>query len=220
MADPISLTAAGALAAGGAAGGAGAGAGVLAGIGTGATILGGITGAISKVMGGESQGNMYAYQAGVSRINQQIAKQNADYSRYVGEVEAQRVGMKGRFERGQTLVTQSGRGIDVGSGSNAEVRDSMQDMNVHDQATTRSNAMRRAYGHDVEAIKHETQGQMYGMAGSKARTAGYIDAFGSILGTASSVSSKWLDASRLGIGSGRGISLGPSPDFPSAEYEF
>lgn len=221
MADPLSLTAgAAALSTVGAGTAGGIGAGTLAGIGTGATILGGITGAIGKIMGGESSGNMYAYQAGVAGINKQIAKQNADYTRHAGEIDAQRVGMKSRFEQGQTRVVQSGRGLDIGSGSNAEVIDSMDEIGRHDQETVRANAMRKAYGHEVEAVTQEAKGAMARAAGSGARKAGYIESFGSILGTASSVANKWLQASQVGIGSGKGISLGPSPEFPYEPYRF
>lgn len=209
MAEPISLGA----------GAAAIGTSTLGWAGLGATALGGITSAIGKIMGGESQAGMYKYQAGTARINEQIAKQNADYARYTGEVETQRVGMKSRFEVGQATTVQSGRGIDISTGSAAEVRSSMGDLGRHDQATTRANAARRAYGHDVEAAKASAQGRMYVAASSNARSAGYIDAFGSILGTAGSVASRWLDAGRMGIGSGRGISLAPSPDFPS-EMDF
>jgi len=77
MADPISLSA---LAIGGMA----------------ASAAGGVVSALGQVMGGQSQGNMYTYQAGVAQMNTQIAKQNADYARVAGEVSAQESGMKTR----------------------------------------------------------------------------------------------------------------------------
>lgn len=212
MADPISWTAIGATALG--AGEGAAATGTLASIGTGASILGGITSAVGKIFGGESQSSMYKYQAGVARINQQINLQNADYSRHVGEVEAQRLGMKTRQEIGTTKVVQSGRGLDVNSGSAADVRGSQQALGQHDEDTVRANAMRKAYGYDVEASKNAAQAGMYDKASSNAKTAGYIEAGASLLSTAASVSDKWLKASQVGVYGGQGISLAPSPDFP------
>ena len=196
MADPVTLTA----------------------ISVGATVLGGATQGIGSIMGGESKSSMYKYQAGVARVNQEISKQNADYSRTMGEREAQSVGMKSRFQRGQIITAQSGRGLAIGSGSNADVVESQGALGRHDQATVRASAAKRAYGYEVEAFKQGTQASMYDRAAEDAETAGYIGAFSSLLGTASSVAGKWLDASRLGIGSGRGISFEGS-GLPLAEWE-
>ena len=173
-----------------------------------ATAAGGAVAAGSKVMAGQSQAGAYQYQAGVAQVNQKIAKENADYARYTGEFEAQRSGMKTRFERAQTLTTQSGRGIDISSGSAAEVRDSITDLGKQDQGTIRASAARRAYGYDVEAEKQGTAAQMYGKAASRSKTASYIDAFGSLLGTAASVSGKWLQAGQAGVFGGGGNKLG------------
>lgn len=198
MVDPISL---------------GLSAATLSQIGTGATVLGGVTGAVSKLFGGKAQSDMYQYQAGMAEINRQIKVRDAAYTRHAGELDAQRVGMKERFEEGQTKVLQSGRGLDVNTGSPADVRESMGDIGRQDQATIRASAARKAYGFDVEAEKYAAQGSMMRTAAKKAKTSAGIEAMGSLLGAATGVASKWLDASRVGIGEGRGISL-TSPDFP------
>lgn len=194
MADPASLTS----------------------LGTGASVGGGLLGGLGKIMGGQSQGSMYAYQSGMARINADIAKQNASYARYTGEVEAQRQGMKTRNEVGTAKVVQSGRGFDVNSGTAGDVRESIGDIGRQDQATIRANSARRAYAFDVEGIKQTTQSRVLGHAAESSRTAGLIEGFGSLLSTVGSVSSRWLQASTAGVGSGQGISLGPSPDFPPA----
>src|SRR5438105_4747319 len=130
----------------------------LATIGIVSTVAGGATGAFGSIMGGESQSSMYKYQAGVAQINKRIAEQNADYSRKVGEVEAQQFGMKTRAEIGEAKATQGAGGLDVGSGSNLAVRESMGDIGRQNLATIRANAARRAYGYEVEGIQQEAQG--------------------------------------------------------------
>lgn len=177
MADPFTLTA----------------------VSMGTTALGGAVSTVGKLMGGASQSSMYKYQQGVARVNQQIAKQNADYARYTGEFEAQRAGMKGRYERASTAVVQSGRGIDIHSGSPLSVRESQGELTRQDERTIRSGAARKAYAYENEAAKQEAAANMYGKASQRSKTASYIDAFGSILGTASSVSSKWLQAKNYGV---------------------
>lgn len=180
MADPISI-------------------GTMATIGMGANAAGGGLGIFSSIFGGEAKSDMYKYQAGVARINEQIAQQNADYARAAGEVEAQRSGMGTRFKIGQERVAQAASGIDAGRGSAVAVRASEQAIGQQDEAMIRANAARRAYGYQVEAVGKEAEARMAETSADAAKTEGYINAFGSLLGTASSVSSKWLQAKQYGV---------------------
>lgn len=172
MADPISMIAIGGMA---------------------ASAAGGIVGAIGSLTSGEANANMYNYQAGIARMNANINKQNADYARAAGEVEAQEKGMHTRYVIGEQKVAQGAGNIDVNRGSAAEVRASQHEVGLEEQGIVRSNAARKAYGYEVEAAQAEAQSNVYGMASRQSRTAGRIGAVTSILGAASSVSSKWLD---------------------------
>lgn len=189
MADPATLTA----------------------ISLGTTALGALTGAAGSAASGEAGAQMYGYQAGVSRMNQQIAKQNADYSRYVGEVEAQQSGMKTKFQVSSIKDVQAASGLDINSGTGIQVREGQHDIGLQDQAIIRSSAARRAYGFEVEGAQAGAQAGVYDMAARKSRQGGYIGALSSILGGASSVAGKWLDAKKTGIGT---VGKGPGPDFP------
>lgn len=181
MVEPISMTAA------------------VAGVGMAATAAGGILGAFGSRAEGQAKSNMYNYQASVAKINEDIAKQNATYAKEVGEREAQKLGMKGRYEVGQAKALQSGRGLDVNTGSNAAVRDSMEMVSAHEQAVARANSAKKAYGYEVEAVSQRAQGTMSRMAAADAERAGELGFYTSLLGTASSVSSKWLQGSRAGV---------------------
>jgi hypothetical protein len=175
----------------------------------GATALGGATSAAGSIMGGQSQAAMYQYQSGVALMNQQIAKQNADYAVYSGEVEAQRQGIKTREEIGQTIAQQGAGNLAVGSGSNARVVESERRVGAQDAALIRSDAAKRAYGYEVEALKYGAESTLDLMAGEKSKTAGYIGAASSLLGAAGSVSSKWLQASSVGLVGGKSGGLLP-----------
>ncbi len=163
----------------------------------------GISGALGSLFQGRAQSKSYAYQAGVADINSKIQKQNADYERNVGEVKAQQVGLKTAADIGTAKTVQGASGLDVNTGSNSQVRDSMREIGQQDARVSRANTARRAYGFEVGAMEAASQGQMYRSASKTSRTAGYIGAASSILGAASSVSSKWLTASSSGIGSSR-----------------
>lgn len=216
MVEPVSISL-GAAALGSVAAGA-EGASALAGIGMGATALGGLTSAIGSIMGGISGSNMYNYQAGIAKINSQIAKQNADYARAVGEQQAETSGMKTRAQIGSTKAIQGAHGFDVNSGSAALVRGSEAEIGQFDQSVIRSNAAKRAYGYEVEALQDTAQGKIYGMAAQGSMTQGILGATGSILGTAGSVAGKWLDASRLGIGSSSVLGTSKPGDLGLGDY--
>lgn len=163
----------------------------LSAIAIGSTIAGGAVGAFGAHEEGAAKSSMYTYQAGVAQINQQIAKQNADYARAVGDVEAQESGMHTRTQVGVTKAAQSVSNLDVNSGSSTDVRKSQIDIGQENQAIIRANAARKAYGFEVEATREKAQAGLYGMASSQARTAGNINMAKSIISTVGSVAGKW-----------------------------
>lgn len=166
--------------------------GTIALIGMAASAAGAVTGAIGSAQSGAASSQMYRYQAGIAKINENVAKQNAAWTRAAGEVTAQRFGMKAAQERGEIRTSQAARGLDISSGSNAAVQDSQAELVEHDLAMIRSNAAHKAFGYDIEATSHEAQGKLFEMAGSQSKTAGNIGVASSLIGGASSVSSKWM----------------------------
>jgi hypothetical protein len=182
--------------------------GTLLAVSLGASVAGGVTTAMGKGFESKAQSNMYQYQAGMAQINKQIDEQNAAYARSGGEVEAQKSGMRSRFQLGGIKVTKAAGNIDVNSGSAREVQDSQEAIGQHDQSIIRSNAARQAYGYDVEAAGHKAQVGMYGMASENALTTGKIGVAGSLISTAGSVANKWYGASSSFGSSGSGS--GPS----------
>lgn len=141
---------------------------------------------------GEAQAQMYQYQAGVADVNAKIARQNADYTRAVGEVNAQRQGQKTRWEEGVATATAAAGNIDVKTGSAMSVRDSMAAIGQQDQAIIRASAAKRAFGYEVEAFQHGAQADLYRMSAQKSRVAGMLGMESSLIGGAGSVADKWL----------------------------
>lgn len=172
----------------------------LSAISIGSSIAGGGMSAFGSMSEGSSKASMYGYQSSMATVNAKIAKQNADYTRTVGEVEAQQSGMKTSHQIAQTKVIQSASNFDVNSGSNAAVRESEHDIGVHDQNIIRNNAARKAYGYDVEAANKDAEAKMYGMAADSSRKSGKLKAISTLIGTAGSVADKWLQGSQIGIG--------------------
>lgn len=168
-------------------------------IGLGASALGAGVSAFGSMQQGAAQQAMYQYQAGVARVNQQIAAQNAEWELKAGEVEAQQEGLKTRFGIGTAKTEQAASGLDVNSGSALATRQSMQEIGTYNETLARANAAKRAYGFTVQGVQEEAQSNIDIMAGQQARTAGNIGAVTSILGGISNVSSKWMQGRNVGL---------------------
>ncbi len=178
MADPVSAVAIGGMA---------------------ASVAGGILGAGGSMYSAEAQAAQATYQAGVARVNARIAQQDADYARAAGEVEAQQVGMRGRAQTGATRVGFGAGNIDTSSGSAARVLKSETELTQFDEATTRANAAKRAWGFETEQAGDVAQAGAYGVAADTSRTTGEIGAVSSLIGGASNVSSKWMQGRSVGL---------------------
>lgn len=160
---------------------------------------GAILGSLGAVESGAAASKMYDYQAGVALVNKQIAEQNANYAVYSGEIEAQQTGMKARAQIGMTKAEQGASGLDVASGSAARVRASEKDIADENIAIIRSDAAKRAYGYQVEAMQQGAQAEIDRVASKQSRIAGTFGAISSLLGGAASVGSDWTKAVQTGI---------------------
>lgn len=173
-------------------------------VGMGATIAGGITQANAATAKGAATQQMNNYQAGVADINAKIARQNADFTLNKGEQEAVQYGLASSQRQGQIKAGQGASGIDINTGTAVDVRASQKMVSDLDMLQIRSNAAKTAYDYNVQAVSNENQANLYRMAGANAVTAASYEATASILGTVSSVSSKWTQGSQMGMFSGGG----------------
>ena len=164
-----------------------------------ATAAGSIMGAIGSVQKGQAESNMYKYQAGVAKVNQQMAEQNAEWEEAAGRVESQQIGLQGRDAMGKIRVAQAASGLDINTGSAAAVQKSQSQVTRENEQISEANTARRAYGYRIGAIQEEAQSNIDLMGAQQAKTAGTIGAFTSILGGASSVGSQYLKAKPLGM---------------------
>lgn len=156
----------------------------------GATAGGAIMGAVGKEAQGQSEAQMYNYQAGVARVNAQIADQDANYTLQAGGVQSQQAGMR---ERATIGATRAGFGAsNVSGGSKNAVVSSEIEVGQQNQGIIAANAAKRAYGFEVGAASDTATAGALDFSASNAKTAGDIGAVSSILGGVSSVSSKWL----------------------------
>lgn len=170
--------------------------------GIGTTLIGGLTSALGNIFSGEAQQKMYDYQAGIAKLNEKIANQNAAYASNVGELQAGQFGYKAAAQLGMIRAGQGSRGLDVNTGSNLQVQKSQELLSGTEMTAIRSNAAKTAYDYKVQGTQFAAQANLDTLAGQNALSAGFIGATSSILGAASSASSEWLQGAKMGLWGG------------------
>lgn len=189
-------------------------------IGIGTSAASGVGGVFSSLFGGAAKAESYKYQSSMAMYNAAIAKQNEKYAFDVGEQQAERQGIAGAAQAGQIKAGQAASGLDINGGSAKEVQSSQHLVSQMDMATIREKAAKTAYDFSVQAVNYENQAKGLNKAASNARTEGVIGAVSSVIGTAGSVSSKWMQGNQLGLwGKGNTTSGGIGPD-PLTEWEY
>lgn len=165
----------------------------------GGTVAGTLLSALGAGQQAGAQAAVFNYQAGIAKMNQRIASQNADYERAVGEVSAQISGMKTRAQVGATTAAQASSGLDVNRGSAVDVRTSETEIGQYNEAVIRANAARKAYGYEVEATQDEAQSKLYQMSAASSKTAGQLGILKSLLSGGTAVADKYLKGRSVGL---------------------
>jgi hypothetical protein len=160
---------------------------VLAGIG----LAGAGVSAFGAYEQAQAQAENAQYQAQVAQNNAAIARANAALTEASGAAKEAAQGMKTASTVGQTKATQAASGIDVNTGSAADVRLAESKLGALDALTIRSNTAREAYGYEVAATSDIAESQLLETEASQAKEAGDISALGTFLTGASSVGLKF-----------------------------
>ena len=188
---------------------------------TAALVVGGIgTGvqAYGAIQQGQAAKKAAAYNAQVAQNNAKIAEQNANYAIQAGTQKAAMESLRGRAALGKIKAAQAASGINVNTGTAADVQEGAREANVLDTATVLQNAQLQAYGYRSQASNFKSQAGLYDMQGDAAANAGNISALGTLLSGASSLGSKWAAMSpSVSDDPLAGISAGNS--LGSATYE-
>lgn len=186
-------------------------------IGIGSSIAGGVLGAQGSLLQGQSMAAMYNYQAAVSKFNQQIANQNAEYTMNAGQAQAAQAGMATRAQIGQTKAAEGAGNIAVGKGSSADVLSSEREIGQINTANILNNAARVAYGYKVGAVEAGAQSNIYSAAAPVSLESGEIGALGSLISGASSVATKWTQGFGAGLGGTSGSPGLGAPPIPPVD---
>lgn len=169
----------------------------------GAGLAGAGISAYGQYQAGEASANDASFRAQVAANNAITAKRNADLEIGSGEITAANKGLQTRAAVGTQKASQGASGVEVGSGSSADVREGTRQMGLLDAITIRSNSARRAYGYQVAANSQDAQSTLDAAQAKQARAAAPLAAAGTLLSGASTVGSnfaKWQNVAPAGGG--------------------
>lgn len=147
--------------------------------------------AVSAISAGEAQKSNLDYQAQIANNNATIAQQNAAYAGAAGSEAATQQSLKGAAIGARIKTAQAANGVDVNSGSAVNVQASQRESSQLDTEQVHQNALLQAYGYKVAASNDQAQGALDEAGGNEAETAGFLNAGSSLLGGASSISTKF-----------------------------
>lgn len=159
----------------------------------------GITGALGANQTASATQDSYNYKAAVASNNAIIAKRNADAATAAGGVAAQANDLKTKNLVGSQLVAQASNGLDIGSGTNVNVRESAENLGHLDTLTILNNAAKNSAGFKAQGMNFEAESALDVASGKNARSAGDINIATSLLGGASSVADKWAGYQQKGV---------------------
>lgn len=101
-----------------------------------------------------------SYQAQVAKNNSIIAKQNATYSAEAGSAQTEEQGLKSASKSGLVRAAFASNGLDVNTGSAADVQTSQRELGYLDTATTASNAALQTYGYNTQSQNYKAQEEL------------------------------------------------------------
>lgn len=171
------------------------------------TAIGTVVSVVGTVVGAVAQANAANYQAQVAAQNQKIAEENARMASVAGQQELYAQGQKTRAAIGSAKSTLAGAGVDVNTGTAADLMDAMAAMGSLDSLTTRHNTALDVRGWKVQGLNYGAQSQMAKMQASAAMTSGLFDAASSFLGGASQIASQ---SNRNNLATGAPMNFGMS----------
>lgn len=158
--------------------------------------------AFGQIQQGKAAANAANYNSEIAGNNATIARQNATFAGEEGEEKAAQEEQQTRGRVGALVANEGAAGLDVNSGSDVNVRASASETGMLDALNIRSNAARQAYGYQTQASSYDAQAKLDKQQAKQDKTAGYIGAFTSVLGSTASAGmngayDSWLGNSAL-----------------------
>lgn len=141
--------------------------------------------AIGAISQGQQQAKAAEYQAQVAKNNETIAYQNANYAAAAGETQSYNQGLKERAQSGAIRAAIAGAGVNVNTGSAADVQVSQAELGQQDVEQVRQNAALQAYGYKTQATGFGAQANLDTAQAGYDEEAGWLKGLGGLVTGAS-----------------------------------
>lgn len=141
-----------------------------------------LLGAVGSIQQGQAAAKAAKYNNQVAQMNAKISERRAKDALERGADEEQKKRQQVQQILGQQQAAMAANGVDVSFGSPLDTIVDTAVLGELDALTIRSNAYREEYDYRVQAANQRAGGQLSLMEGRAAKTAGYLDGFGTILG--------------------------------------
>ena len=152
-----------------------------AGLSTGLGLVGAGVSAIGAISQGNAESAQASYEAQVARNNAITAGQNANYATAAGEQRAFNQALKERQQSQAVVSGLAASGIDINTGSAADVRTSQAAIGQQDVETVRQQAALTAYGYRTQATNYTAQATLDTAQAGFDTEAGWLKGLGGIL---------------------------------------
>lgn len=157
---------------------------------------GAVSGAIGGFYSSKMAKNQLAFEASMADINARIAELGARSAFEQGQQQIAGLTMRAGQLKGSQRAAMAANGVDLGSGSAAEVQASTEIMKEIDKNTLEANAVRSAWGYRTEAANLQSGAAM--KRGSAAGISPFATGASSLLTGASQVASSWYQFNKDG----------------------
>jgi hypothetical protein len=147
-----------------------------------AGLVGTAVSGIGAISSGKAEAAQANYQAQVAKNDQIIAYQNANYATAAGETKSYNEGLQQRAKAGAITGGIAAGGLDVNSGSAAQIRESQEALGLQDVETVRQQAALTAYGYRTQATNFGAQAQLDTAEAKNDSESGWLNGLGSLIG--------------------------------------
>ncbi len=150
--------------------------------------------AVGSIAQGQAAAQAAAYNAQIQANNAKIATENASLAGAEGSANVEAKSLQTRAKVGAIEANQAAAGIDIGSGSATDVRQSATQVGALEALNIRANATRQAYGYQTQAASDLAQSELDKKESSYDKSAGYLKAGATLLSSAGNAWGKYSNS--------------------------
>ena len=156
-----------------------------------ATVAGAAMSAYGSYESGQAQRNQALYQSAVATNNQTIANQYAQTEIQRGQVLEQEKREQTAQMISSERATIGANGLDINTGSPLRLQESVAKLGELDAQTIRNNALRSAYGYQVQGMNFGAEAGLFDAEAANAARAGNLGMWSNIMAGASGTAFRW-----------------------------